>query len=297
MLLRIHGALRQTLIGVALWGILIAPSLAPAEPQTEERDPLSTALNVLSHIPSGQQILRQAQSFWNLPIRNVLRWGKASKTDAVLTRHFDTKTGQETREREVVVYLRKDQRLENLILDLVHELVHATSRPSWDPYDPRLTPGKYIWAAIEGEGGEVDAVAFECRVGFELLDRFGVESGARERCEGYLAKKGPHARIDRNLIRRDFYRIGKWGHDLAQQLGTERRLFPLLTSEVPRLFSSTGNAPYPVALLREFEELSQIACNNSRKRFMSERERSPASSNLGAQADVQAFLAGRCSAE
>ena len=119
------------------------------------QDRLETALRILEHLPTGRDLLSRAKKFWNLgrtaSLRGVLKFGEASKTDAVLTRHFNPKTGEETRERQVTVYLRERQNLDDLVLDLAHELVHATTRPGWDPYDPRLTAGKYIWAAIEGE--------------------------------------------------------------------------------------------------------------------------------------------------
>ena len=191
-------------------------------------------------------------------LRFKFKWGAASKTDAVLTRHFNPRTGAESRERQVTIFLREGQAFDDLVLDIAHELVHATSRPGWDPYDPRLTPGKYIWAAIEGEGGEVQAVAMECRVGFEVHSRFGAASSAVERCKSYLSSK--QAGLDEELIRRDFYRVGHWDYELDRKLGPERSLFPLLSRETPKLYSSTGNAPYPVALFREFEEITQIAC-------------------------------------
>jgi hypothetical protein len=261
---------------------------------------IGTALEILSHLSSGRDLLHRAQDFWKLPrtddLKNVFKWGRASKTDAVLTRHFNSATGQETRERQVTIYLRESQPLDDLVLDIAHELVHATTRPAWDPYDPSLTAGKYIFAAIEGEGGEVEAVAAECRVGFELMDRYGAVGTSTERCEGYLAvsKTEPKAEarpnIDRELIRRDFYRVGKWNEEISKHLGGERSLFPMLSREAPALFSSTGNAPYPVALYREFEEITNIACQNSRKRVDAGPSRAPAA----LQKSTATFLARRC---
>lgn len=272
-----------------------SPWGAASAAEATTRDRLLIALDILAHVPAGRELLGRAQRYWDIPrpegLRKVLRWGKASKTDAMLTRHFNPVTGAETRERQVTVYLREDQRLEDIVLDLAHELVHATSRPSWDPYDPQLTAGKYIWAAIEGEGGEVDAVESECRVGFEILERYGAASPSSRRCRGYV---GGGERLSRDLIRRDFYRVGKWSAEIQARLGGERDLFPLLNPDSPRLYSSTGNAPYPVALYREYEEITQIACENTRKRVQASR--SPAS---GAPPDAAApaFIARRCSVD
>jgi hypothetical protein len=267
-------------------------SMATRESQGAGQSRITTALEILSHVPTGKELLKRAQIFWKLSrtedLPKVFKWGRSSKTDAVLTRHFDPVTGTEIRERQVSIYLREDQKLEDLVLDIAHELVHATSRPAWDPYDPKLTAGKYIWAAIEGEGGEVDAVHAECRVGFELMDQFGSAAGSTERCEGYLSAQDDS--LDREAIRRDFYRVGKWNGDISQSLGSERGLFPLMSAEVPALFSSTGNAPYPVALFREFEEITSIACENSRRRADAGGARSPAS----VQKSAQSFVAERC---
>lgn len=267
----------------------------PADASRSEADHrIENALEILAHTPSGKQLLARAQKFWKLSRMQDLhlqfKWGEASKTDAVLTRHFNPRTGTESRERQVTIYLRQGQKLDDLVLDIAHELVHATSRPGWDPYDPKLTPGKYIWAAIEGEGGEVQAVAMECRVGFEVHDYFGAASSAVGRCKHYLNGDEEQAELDSDLIRRDFYRVGRWDKELTRELGPELSLFPLLSREMPKLYSSTGNAPYPVALFREFEEITQIACENSRKRVEAEADRAPAA----LQKSAAIFVAKRC---
>jgi hypothetical protein len=249
------------------------------------------ALEVLIRVPAGRALVERGLKFWKLEkpidLLSVLRWGKASRTDAVLTRHLDPDSGKEVREREVIIYLRQGQRLEDLVLDIAHELVHATARPSWDPYDPKLTAGRYIHATIEGEGGEIEAVVAECRVGLELSHRFGASA---RRCRSYRAIGKPsEIRIEREKVREDFYRVGKWSAELGRRLGEEIELFPLLSPKAPRLYSSTGHAPYPVALLQEFDQLTQIACENTRKRAQAVKEqgRKPASSALE-------FLSSRC---
>lgn len=282
-------------------GLLLLPGSVSSSDQIDFVDPrIRRALDVLSHTPTGKILLGRAQSFWKLSrpmeLAQKLKWGVASKTDAVLTRHFNPRTGQESRERQVTIFLRHGQSLDDLVLDIAHELVHATSRPSWDPYDPRLTPGRYIFAAIEGEGGEVKAVAMECQVGFEVKARYGAAVHATDRCRGYVQKAARPVEaldpvpLDEEKIRKDFYRVGHWGRELTEKLGSEVTLFPLLSRETPKLYSSTGNAPYPIALYREFEEITQIACENSRRRVQAETARVPAAQ----QKSASAFLAQRC---
>lgn len=270
--------------------LLLAGSVAPVTQSEATIKVLSThalpdALETLAQVPMGKKLIAHALSYWGFRERKelleVLRWGSASRTDAVLVRHYNPTTGKEQRERQVKVYLRDSQSFEDLVLDLAHEFIHATTQPTWDPYDPTLTAGKYIWSAIEGDGGEVEAVIAECQVGLELGARW---KKASERCHDYLsAKRGT---LERDQVRKDFYRVGEWKGDLSARLGEEERLFPLLSGAKPVLYSSTGHAPYPVALYQEFEEITQIACENSRRRAGADPSRRPAA--------VSEFLTRRC---
>ena len=240
-------------------------------------------------VPTGKAELEKALATWSIDrpenLSQMIKPGEVSRTDAVLTRHYDPETGKETREREVTIYINTSQSLTNVVLDLAHEMVHATSRASFDPYDPNLTPAQYIHSAIDGVGGEVQAVAMECRVARELSRDFDIPL---KRCRSYfnipsgtgqeMAKNSSMSEIkidsraepDIKKIRRDFYRVGKWNDGLLQILGAEAALLPDLSPEAPQLYSSTGNAPYPVALLKEYEGLTRIACENSRKRVITQ---------------------------
>lgn len=218
------------------------------------------------------------------------RWGRASKTDAVLVRHYDSQTGKETRERRVTIFLRASQTEEEVLLDLAHELVHATSQPPWDPYDPELTAARYIHAAIDGEGGEVAAVQAECRVHFELARHDpSLSSDGGLRCRSYMGKNSAEK------IRRDFYRVGQWQAELRARLGKEAALMPELSSEPPALYSSTGGAPYPIALWEEFRSLTEAACENSRRRASSELEQKPPATLTDSERETLHFLLRRCS--
>ncbi len=258
-----------------------------------EVSPIQDALNVLSRSHSGQELLMRAQKLWKLESREALSekfaWGEVSRTDAVLTRNFDPETGKETRRREVTIYIRKGQGLEDLVLDIAHELTHAIHEPSWDPYDPHLSASRYMWASLEGQGGEVDALVSECKVALELLVQLGPSAS---RCLRY--REGATPGISREKVREDFYRVGQWLSEILAKLGPDARFFPKLSPDAPQLFSSTGQAPYPLALLREFEELNRSACENSRKRLDAIVGRSIAS-QASAQRDLTLrFLKHRC---
>jgi hypothetical protein len=260
----------------------------------EESSRIDSALQILWRVPTGHALLTKAMKTWKLSspaeLNQVVRPGTASRTDAVLTRHYNPATGEEVREREVLIYVRLEQSLDNIILDIAHEMVHATSRPDWDPYDPELTSARYIKNSIEGQGGEVEAVTQECRVASELGSRFGV---ATHRCRNYVVGSSTGRgknQIDVHQITADFYKVGQWGPELAKALGSQIKLFPDLSTEPPRLFSSTGNAPYPEALLKEFEALTQIACENSKRRADSLRVHSIAAAREPAEGQDATFL-------
>lgn len=236
------------------------------------------AIELLAKTPSGKRILTRAMAFWNEPsqdgILRHLAYGPVSRTDAVLTRHYNPETGEEVRERFVTVILKKDQALIDVAMDLGHELVHATTPPTWDPYDPKLTAGRYMFAALEANGGEVDAVFAECEIAADFKRDLDIRTS---RCDRYLNLVGVNhtLTVDRAKIQMDFYRVGKWESFVRTRLGTETTTFPLLSPKDPELYSATGGAPYPVSLMREYEELNRIACENVRKR--SDSGRSPAS--------------------
>ena len=252
---------------------------------------LPAALRLLHTSQTGSLLLSRAEKAWSvtgdLRLLSFFELGRVSRTDAVLTRHFNTETGQEKREREITISIRQDQNLQDMVLDMAHELTHATAEPAWDPYDPNLTLGKYIFAALEGPGGEVEAVVSECNVGSELF-------GAVSRCKRYNTAENA---VNHDEVKKDFYRVGKFKSAVLAQLGTEAALFPDLSSDRPELYSSTGQSPYPVALVEEFKQLNRIACENVKRRIQAKSERSPASSPSGegqGSTEIHEILSKRC---
>jgi len=286
----------RTLLLPLLVGTLSAvPALAATPGKTEPAKVAKDAIALLDKVPAGRRILTRAENFWNESSREGLlrhlAYGPVSRTDAVLTRHYHPDTGEEIRERYVTVVLRKDQALMDVAMDLAHELTHATTPPTWDPYDPKLTAGKYMNAALEAPGGEIDAVFTECEVSVDFKRELDLRS---TRCDRYTALHGNANAliVDRAKIQADFYRVGQWEPYVRSRLGKETGMFPLLSTKAPELYSATGGAPYPVALMREYDELNRVACENVRKRGDG---RSPASVVIdGANAASAAGLGDRC---
>lgn len=277
----------------------------------KSRDRIRSALEILNRTQAGARVVRKLQLKMRKgsidELMSVFQWGDVSKTDAVLTRHYDPASGVETREREVTVFLKRGAPIQDLLLDLAHEMTHASAPLQWDPYDPELTVVRYIQQALEAPGGEVDALFVECEVALELKDLsqgLGLSSGlspdlSMDRCKRYIKSDS----LNRESIQRDFYRVGNWKSKVVSGLsrfGAQVSDLPFLSSDSPKLYSSTGQAPYPVALIREFEDLNQAACENTRKRVDSLRNgylktnptgaRNPAS--VSPQVDL--FLNKRC---
>ena len=257
----------------------------------EKQNRMTESFSLLKKCPFGRTLIQKAKrrlaAKTDSELIALFRSSSVSKTDATLTRQFNPETGEEFRKRDVTIYLRAEQNINDLVLDMAHELAHFVFIQPWDPYDPALTAAQYIYTAIEKPGGEVDAIDAECRVGLELSIARGLSA---ERCKTYLI--GIKGQVDRNKIKEDLYKVGRHKGQFVKTLGLESELFPLLSDQPPALFSSTGKAPYPIALLAEFKELTDIACENSRRRIESIGGRSPAS-EFFKEKDAY-FLSRRC---
>lgn len=269
-------------------GILLSVSLGSGLGAASEREANTSdaAVKMLLRTPTGRRMLEAARVFWGeAEVAGVVRhlaYGPVSRTDAVLTRHYKPETGEESRVRTVTVLLRRDQPLEEMALDLAHELTHAIAPPSWDPYDPKLTAGKYIHASLEAHGGEIEAVTTECQASVELTEVYGLHF---DRCNRYIERKagedGEVAVVRADRIKQDFYRVGSYRSAIDRTLGEEKGLFPELSSKRPELYSATGQAPYPWALIQEYQELTRTACANVKRRSLASAGSAPAGHSLG----------------
>lgn len=224
-------------------------------------------LQILESLQSARKVLFGAYQLWNVTsiedLAKHIQNGSVSRTDSVLTRHLQTDTGKEEQRREITIFINENQSELDQILDLAHELVHATRGPSWDPYDPRLTLDGYIYASLELPGGEIDAVREECRVAHEIFLKDGRNTS---RCSRYWVGASGFE-INQKKLLQDFYRVGEWNEKVRLWLGDHADRFPHLSAKDPALYSSTGNTPYPVALYYEYLALNKKACSNMVQRL------------------------------
>jgi hypothetical protein len=269
------------MVGGSLFALMISiksviPGSSVSPSSSSDVAQMRRVLKELDNLSLGRELLQQASKMWNVSsidqLSEHLKWGVSSKTDTVLTRYFDLHTGKEEKKRQTTIFLKKGIPDSELMLDLSHELVHAIVRPEFDPYDVQLTPGRYVLTAIEGKGGEIDAVQKECQIELEMSVSKRL---SLRRCKNYFLKdnlevytsQAAKQVVNRKKIRQDFYKVGHWYSELVLQLGKEVALFAELSSDEPQLYSSNGQSPYPATLLQEYNEITTIACENSKKRM------------------------------
>lgn len=250
--------------------VVAVTGLSSVSSAQETRTAVAEAILLVQSVESGRQLLDRSVSALGLQSPAELEWavipGRVSHTEASLIRHFDPSSGSERQERKLTVHLNIEQTVEQIALDLAHELTHASARPSWNPYDPKLTMERYIELNLEGPGGEVEAVATECAIAAELETRVGLKT---HRCDRYFFRDETRIHVERERILNDFYRVGLHFEEIERRLGYEPRTrFPRLSSRSALLISSTGRVPYPLALILEYEDLNRTACENTRRRLL-----------------------------
>jgi len=266
-------SLRSFLHAWAILLVFVCTSLfgiAHASELTDE------SIRILEQSSAGRSLIQSAEIQIQKPIRSVIVDDRISHTDAVISRTYDPVNHIERKERRVSIHLNVFQDPVLRALDLAHELSHASASPAWDPYDPQLSLIRYIQIAIEGEGGEALAVQSECLVAMELESKFEVPS---HRCDRYIRRMNTIG-LDRVLIKEDFYRVGGSYEAFQEILGESIRLFPALSSKRPVFISSTGNAPYPVALAKEYLGITESACKNTLRRIQSRQMMEPHEKDL-----------------
>ncbi len=241
--------------------LLIAPAI-PSSGQTESG--LEPAERLLEATSAGRQVLEAARE-------SRIPWGhgQVSRTEVTATRNVHD--GVETVHYETRVIISGSKSPVFQALDLAHELVHAL-RPKENPFHPTLRAGDYVVRGIEGEGGEAEAISYECRVGREWVESvkpsvLSEEDRAlvRARC-GMVWK----AMADGQKWKKSFYYLGQHYRDFLERL---TRLDPgpvelkwwkeRIDPRTPVYTSAMAQKPYPLALLEEYLELTRKICSRS----------------------------------
>lgn len=239
-------------------------------------------LQELSLSPSGKELIKQARqraSHYGYKLEDILKVGKNSLTDTTLTRKFSTTTPETiVYELRSLIYLNRDLSFKNAVLDLAHELTHFTYKEDFNPYHESFELNHFIVSTIEGKGGEVHAFIVECQIQQEI---FPTSKDSQSRCSDIMDEKG-HPSVSK--ASQLFYRVGNYysllENELAKRDKTE--LLKRLTSEKVSFISSAYNLPYPVAAMKEFDNVLARVCENDKNRvayIKSNQGRSPSSFN------------------
>ena len=241
-------------------------------------------LNAISKSQTGKAIIKKASdkaAQSGQTITDVLGVGDGSLTDTTLVRRFQssdpTIVAYETRSK---VYINKHLKTLDAMLDLSHELTHYTFREAFNPYDHRFKLKDFIKSTVEGKGGEVDAYLVECKVLQELLPG---EVGTRSNCTKVYDKKSGTLSKERGV--EEFYKVGAHYRDLIKdfnKFSLEQNEIPKISNDDAIFISSAWGLPYPVAAVKEYENIMDRVCKNDQNRLsliQNKLDRTPASTD------------------
>jgi hypothetical protein len=158
------------------------------------------------------------------------------------------------------VTLNRSLRLHEVVVDLAHELVHFSRKEMLDPYRAGFELKEFVRRGIEGVGGELEALAVECQVAWEL-EAYYPDFPRHGLCAPYKESDG---RFASERARRDYYAVGRSFGELPERL---RAALPELHPGTVRFTSSYARKPYPVALAEEYDATRKTACENNRRKY------------------------------
>jgi len=201
---------------------------------------------------------------------DIILVGEVSITDTTLVRRFVPSSPEnvvfDVRSK---IYINRDHKISDAVLDLAHELTHFVEKSGFNPYSPSFSAKDFIVSTVEGKGGEVDAYLTECQVQREL---YGQRHQTHSNCERIQDEDG-------NLVRKKavalFYQLGPFYSAFLSEVAPYRLVradFGDLSRRNTEFISSAYGLPYPLAALREFASIQERVCANDQKRLGLMRE-------------------------
>lgn len=191
---------------------------------------------------------------------DVIEAGEGSLTDTTLIRKFSASNPEHIiYETKSKVILNRDLNFYDGVLDLIHELVHYSSRKAFNPYTSSFSLDEFVESTISGKGGEVDAYLTECKV---LKELFNSRFTSYSNCS--LVTDKETGRISKSRGINQFFHVGKYYLNLKKELGS---LKTQLRKGEASFISSAYGVPYPLAAVYEFQSIMSKACHNDKKRL------------------------------
>lgn len=220
---------------------------------------LPQLVTILKSVPEGMAVLRRAERK-DPRFAERIKMGEASYTESTFSRTYSLIDGKQQISLRHEVTLNRDLSLANAVVDLAHELVHFTEKGMLDPYRPGFELSQFIRNGIEGDGGELRALAVECRVAW-ALERDYSGFPPHKLCERYRKPGNDFAEAKAKL---DYYALGSWFGRSGRRLKDE---IPEISAHAVVFTSSYASKPYPVALAEEFAMTRKAACENNQRKY------------------------------
>ncbi|MGZ3655684.1 MAG: hypothetical protein ACXVCS_09015 [Bdellovibrionota bacterium] len=261
---------------------LLAPLQALAGPTSWQSNWRNVAqlVKILRAVPEGSTVLDAAYKK-DPNFAAKIKTGNASFTESTFSRTYSLLDGKEQITLHHEVTINSSLILADAVVDLAHELVHFTEKGMLDPYKTGFELRHFIRNGIEGEGGELAALAVECRVAWALEDAY--EGFPQHHlCERY---RGPDNAFHREAARLEYYALGSWYSKAGPDL---KPVIPEVSKHASVVTSSYAGKPYPVALSEEYAMTRRAACLNNQRKYrliaaQSAPGRQPASRSLAAE--------------
>jgi len=235
--------------------------------ETEEQR-VRTLVELLVTSKTGKLLLEKARNraaSQGKILFDVIIPGEISITDTTLVRRFSPERPEAMAfELHSKIYINKDLKVRDAILDLAHELVHYIYKTPFNPYQDEFKADEFVTSTLEGRGGEIDAFLAECQVEKEL---FPTRNRDGSNCKLVFDEEG---QVSRHLAVKEFYKVGPFLSQMQKDLQKfliDSTKFGYLKEEQATFISSAYGLPYPLAALREYEVIMTKVCENDYKRL------------------------------
>ncbi len=234
-----------------------------------EKEAIKKLLSVLKKSSTGKRIISLAQrkaAKNGKRLIDLIEGGRVSLTDTTLVRKFSPSSPEKiylsTRSR---IYLDRNLKVLDILLDLSHELTHYALRDQFNPYKKTFQLKKFVKEMIEGRGGEVEAYLIECRVYKELFPKLFDRSSS---CSQVYNNELDYFSRKKSIVK--FYQVGRYIDEFRNALNSFElgvRDFPQISSKPSFFISSSYGLPYPLAAIKEYSSIIKRVCRNDLKRL------------------------------
>ena len=234
-----------------------------------EREAIKKLLTILKKSSTGKRIISLAKKKAAKNGRrliDIIEGGRVSLTDTTLVRKFSPSSPEKvylsTRSK---IFLDRNLKVLDILLDLSHELTHYALRNQFNPYKKTFQLKKFVKEMIEGRGGEVEAYLIECRVYKELFPKLFDSSSS---CSQIYNNELDYFSRKKSILK--FYQVGKYMDEFRNELDFYElgaSDFPQISSKPSFFISSSYGLPYPLAAIKEYSSIIKRVCRNDLKRL------------------------------